>query len=63
MQQSNLNTEELAARLSTTTGRLANMRSQGRGPAYVKIGSRVLYRLADVESYENAHRVSTLDAA
>ncbi|WP_348537926.1 hypothetical protein [Nocardioides lacus] len=28
------------------------MRSAGRGPAYLRIGSRVIYRVADVESYE-----------
>lgn len=58
-----LSAKVLAARWTTTTGRLGNMRCDGRGPAYVKIGSRVLYRLSDVEAYEAAHRVTTLDAA
>lgn len=63
MLESNLNAEALAARWDTTTGRLANMRSAGKGPAYWHCGSRVLYRLSDVEAYEAAHRVTTLDAA
>jgi hypothetical protein len=28
------------------------MRSAGRGPAYIKLGRKVLYRLTDIEAYE-----------
>ena len=31
---------------------LSTWRSRGLGPAYVKVGGRVLYRLADVEAFE-----------
>jgi hypothetical protein len=31
---------------------LATWRSRGNGPAFVKVGGRVLYRLADVIAYE-----------
>ena len=58
-----MNAATLAARWDTSTGHLANMRAQSRGPAYLKIGSRVLYRLADVTAWEDASRVTTLDGA
>ncbi len=45
---------ELAARWGVTTGHLANLRHQGEGIGYLKIGSRVAYRLADVLAYEDA---------
>jgi hypothetical protein len=33
---------------------LANWRSRGLGPKFAKIGGRVLYRLADVEAWEDS---------
>ena len=35
-----------------TSATLATWRSRGHGPKFVKVGGRVLYRLADVVSYE-----------
>jgi hypothetical protein len=32
------------------------LNSPGFGPAFLKIGSRVAYRLADVEAFETAQR-------
>lgn len=44
---------EVAGILRTTTGHLANLRWQGRGPAYVKVdGARVIYTAAAVEAYQ-----------
>jgi hypothetical protein len=37
---------------------LANQRSQGRGPAYLKLAGRVRYRRSDIEAYEQAGFVS-----
>ena len=37
---------------------LANQRSQGRGPAYLKLAGRVRYRRSDIEAYEQARFVS-----
>jgi hypothetical protein len=38
------------------------LRWTGEGPAFIKIGGRVVYRLEDVESYEaNRHCSSTAD--
>ena len=38
-----LTPEQMAARLKVSGKTLANMRSLGRGPAFVKVGSRVRY--------------------
>ena len=38
---------------------LARWRHEGRGPAYVKSGARVLYRGADVLAWLEANRVKT----
>lgn len=43
---------------AVTTGTLANWRNQGKGPAFQKIGSRVLYRLDQVQNYEAANVVA-----
>lgn len=51
----------LAERWHTSAGSLATMRCRGDGPAYTKLGSRVLYLLSAVEAFEDAGAVSTLD--
>ena len=38
-------------------------RRQGRGPAYVKLGRRVAYAIADLEAFKAAGRVQTESAA
>jgi predicted DNA-binding transcriptional regulator AlpA len=49
-------------RLSEQT--LANMRWQGRGPAYLKAGGRVVYRRSDVENWlDSTASGGTSDAA
>jgi hypothetical protein len=49
---------QLAARWQVSRGTLANQRSQGRGPAYLKLSGRVRYRRSDIEAYEQAGFVS-----
>jgi hypothetical protein len=49
---------QLAIRWQLSRGTLANQRSQGRGPAYLKLAGRVRYRLSDIEAYEQAGFVS-----
>ena len=49
---------QLATRWLTSRGYLANLRSQGKGCPYVKLGRRVVYREKDVERYENDRRVA-----
>ena len=39
------------------TNTLANMRATGRGPAYIKLGNRILYSGRDLNSYLEACRV------
>jgi hypothetical protein len=58
-----LSTADLARRWGVSTGWLANMRSAGTGPSYLKLGSRVVYPLASIESYEAAALVRTQAAA
>ena len=50
---------QLAERWQLSRGTLANQRSQGRGPAYLKIAGRVRYRQSDIETYEQAGLVET----
>jgi hypothetical protein len=53
-----LTPQQLAQRSGVTTDHLANLRSQGRGPTYVKPGPRrVRDRLSDVLAHEEASRV------
>ncbi|WP_193608722.1 DNA-binding protein [Nocardioides lijunqiniae] len=49
---------QLADRWGVSTGHLANLRYHGEGIGYLKIGSRVAYRIADVIDYENRHYVA-----
>lgn len=50
--------EQLAIRWRTSRSYLANLRNQGKGCAYIKLGRRVMYRVADVKRYEAARRVA-----
>jgi hypothetical protein len=60
-----LDQEDLAQRWLVSPRTLEAWRWQGRGPLYLKIGGRVLYRLADIEAFENrnlhANTVGTVD--
>jgi hypothetical protein len=49
---------QLAIRWQLSRGTLANQRSQGRGPAYLKLAGRVRYRRSDIEAYEQTGFVS-----
>ncbi len=52
---------ELARRWSISHRTLERWRWSGQGPRFLKIGGRVIYRLADIEAYETAQlRSSTL---
>lgn len=52
-----LNATDVAEVLGTTTGRLANMRSVGIGPAWVKVGASVRYRTEDLEAWITANTI------
>lgn len=46
-----LNEQETSEYINSTPGTLANHRSQGTGPTYVKIGRLVRYRKSDLDAY------------
>ena len=52
MSVTHLNQVELAARWKISPRTLERWRWTGEGPAFIKIGGRVVYRLEDVEAYE-----------
>jgi hypothetical protein len=52
----------LSDRWGVTVGHLANLRSEGRGPAWLKIGGRIAYRVRDVAAYEEASLVQPVQA-
>jgi hypothetical protein len=54
-----LSPAELADRWRSSVGSLASARSAGGGPAFLKLGTKVLYPLAVVEAYEAARLVVT----
>lgn len=62
-----LTTEELADRWGFKKNTLLNWRYKKRGPKYIKMGdsqqSLVLYRLKDIEAYENENTFSSTNSA
>jgi hypothetical protein len=54
-----LNQTELSRRWGLSPRTLERWRWVGRGPAYVKLGGRVVYRLEDVECFERRRRRET----
>ncbi len=46
-----LSPAEAARYLHSTTDSLRTLRYTGRGPAFVKVGARVLYRASDLIAY------------
>lgn len=51
-----LTSRELADRWKLHIGTLANWRTLGKGPKYIKMGKKILYAQAEVEAFE-AERV------
>lgn len=47
-----LNPHKLAQRWGMKAATLERWRIEGLGPVFLKLGSRVMYRLEDVETYE-----------
>ena len=50
----NLDQKALAQRWLISERTLEQWRWQGKGPRFLKVGSRVLYRLSDIEAFEAA---------
>jgi len=53
-----LTQHELADRWRISHRTLERWRCAGQGPAYLKLGGSVVYRIADVEAFEAAQRRS-----
>lgn len=56
-------TDELANRWKSSREYLANRRSAGLAPSYIKVGSKVLYPVAEVKMYEQNNRRGPTAAA
>lgn len=57
-----LSTRKAAALTTYTPHGLENLRSAGRGPAFIKMrGGSVAYRLRDLLAWQEAHRITTLE--
>ncbi len=54
MPRKHLNQIDLADRWRISHRTLERWRWVGKGPAYLKVGGRVLYRLEDIEAHEQA---------
>jgi len=53
-----LTADDLADIVHASPRTIIRWRSEGRGPAYVKAGHRVLYRRADVMEWLERHKVT-----
>ena len=51
-----LSAEQVAERLGLSTSTLAKMRLSGGGPAYSKLGRRVVYRPVDIDAWVHANQ-------
>lgn len=47
---------EASQRLGISVSTLAKLRLYGKGPAYYKLGRRVVYRIEDLSNWINEHR-------
>jgi len=54
MQAAHLSQTELATHWNISPRTLERWRWTGEGPRFVKLGGRVVYRLSDIEEYEQA---------
>ena len=54
-----LNQIELSLRWNISHRTLERWRWLGEGPSYLKVGGRVVYRLEDIERYEQEHLLGT----
>ncbi len=63
MSEQFLNQARLADRWHISPRTLERWRWKGEGPAFVKIGGRVVYRLDDIEAYEAGRRCDSTAAS
>jgi hypothetical protein len=55
--------DQVAWYLRSYPNRLARMRSEGKGPAYIKLGKSVRYRWEDVHRFVEANLQNTAEEA
>ena len=55
--------KEAASVLGVAVQTLRNWRHKRKGPAYLKIGKAVRYRMADLEAYLQECRIDPVDSA
>ena len=58
-----LKPEAAGAHVGVTAGALAKWRHAGTGPAYIRVGGRILYKATDLDAYLEARRVNPSTAA
>ena len=56
-----MNTQQAAAHLGLAQSTVEKMRHEGRGPRFLKIGGKVVYRRRDLDSYLDACAIETQD--
>jgi predicted site-specific integrase-resolvase len=54
--QAHLSERELATRWAISTRTLQRWRPECKGPAYIKLGGRVVYPVSEIEKYEQQNR-------
>ncbi len=54
-----LTPDQLAEMWGISANTLRKWRWEGKGPKFVKLGSRVVYRLVDVEAYADSNLFSS----
>lgn len=57
-----INPKTVEADYGIPVGTLANMRSKGTGPTYLKVGAKVLYNRAAVEAWLESQAVQPVSA-
>ncbi len=58
-----LKPKEVEEMYKIKTGTLANWRNQGRGPAYIKYGRKILYAVEEMERFCQSNLILTADSA
>lgn len=57
-----LDTEGAANHLGVSASLLNKQRCVGRGPRFLQVGSRIFYRVEDLDAYLNSCVVETVDS-
>lgn len=60
--QNAVDESDAAAYLAMSRAWLRKVRGQNRGPAYLRIGRSIRYRVADLDAWLDQHRVDTRDS-